>query len=446
MDNHNQPTFSFNWGSQQSHILDGLKTLAVGELNNVFLTDVTLACEGDYIEAHRLVLSLCSSFFKDLFNRNERISEKANGIVILGNVTAKDLRYILQFMYQGEVQIPREDVESFLQAGEMLKVEGLVGSSRVGVGVPVPDNKVTRNTASSASVSSSQSIPKLSQAHKRPRSAASFGREEQVVGDSKKLNLGQNNVKQEQCQELNQFEDDNDSGGGLMEDYGDAGGDSDFGDNEPSNDRIENEVKVSPAPGPSKPKKENKKTTNPNQIYSSSSDSDDDNDSSDSDSGSTEDYFDSPATKLPYSKPYRRFNWDLARSFDTIEEAKAHVRSEKCWKSRSIRTTVEGKKYNYDCSVSRECPVKIYVLDVHSNPPIVHLFTTSQEHQHEGVKQKQGLSSQVKEQINQLWKKGVKRPKRILWELKKQGVEPSIRQVASYVQYNLRSKVKGTNE
>ncbi|CAL8108137.1 unnamed protein product [Orchesella dallaii] len=147
-------TFNFSWGSQQSYILNGLKTLAVGEVSNVFLTDVTLACEGHYIEAHRLVLSLCSSFFKDLFNQNEKISDKAHGIVILSHVSAVNLRYILQFMYQGSVQVPQEHVDGFLQTGSMLKVEGLTGATGVAVGLP---NKI----AAFATPSSSSAKPSL---------------------------------------------------------------------------------------------------------------------------------------------------------------------------------------------------------------------------------------------------------------------------------------------
>lgn len=58
-------TYSLNWNYQQNHVLEGLKSL-IGQ-DDVLLTDVTLACDGEYIHAHKLVLSLCSSFFKDLF-------------------------------------------------------------------------------------------------------------------------------------------------------------------------------------------------------------------------------------------------------------------------------------------------------------------------------------------------------------------------------------------
>ncbi|CAL8109159.1 unnamed protein product [Orchesella dallaii] len=116
-------SYRLNWSSQQTHIFDGLKQL-VGQ-DDILLTDVTLACDGEYIQAHKLVLSLCSSFFKDLFQKNR--ADKSNTIIILGNVSPQNLRYLIQFMYQGKVDIPSKDVDSFLQAGNTLKIEGLMG-------------------------------------------------------------------------------------------------------------------------------------------------------------------------------------------------------------------------------------------------------------------------------------------------------------------------------
>ncbi|ODN00972.1 Glucose dehydrogenase [FAD, quinone] [Orchesella cincta] len=117
-------SYSLNWSSQQAHIFDGLRQL-VGQ-DDLLLTDVTLACDGEYIQAHKLVLSLCSSFFKDLFQRNR--ADKSNTIIILGNVSAQNLRYLIRFMYQGKVDIPCTDVDSFFQAANMLRIEGLMGS------------------------------------------------------------------------------------------------------------------------------------------------------------------------------------------------------------------------------------------------------------------------------------------------------------------------------
>lgn len=55
--------YSLKWNAFESHISFGLgKLLADDEY-----TDVTLACEGRYLKAHKFLLSLCSPFFKLLF-------------------------------------------------------------------------------------------------------------------------------------------------------------------------------------------------------------------------------------------------------------------------------------------------------------------------------------------------------------------------------------------
>ncbi|CAL8108152.1 unnamed protein product [Orchesella dallaii] len=246
-------SFNFSWGSQQSHILEGLKSLAVGEISNAFLTDVTLACEGEYIEAHRLVLSLCSSFFKDLFNQNEKISDKAHGIVILSHVSAVNLRYILQFMYQGSVQVPQEHVDSFLEAGKMLKVEGLVCVTGVGIGLADKTSRVGGPSSSSpATVTAAAARPcpqskkpsnvtPVTSIKRRRTSGPGGGVEDTVtptgsgsISVRKEVHPNPINVKSEPSLRVATSFDDGDAAdqldaGGLMDDYGDAGGDSDFG-------------------------------------------------------------------------------------------------------------------------------------------------------------------------------------------------------------------------
>ncbi|ODM94944.1 Longitudinals lacking protein-like [Orchesella cincta] len=431
------------WGDQQSHILDGLKTLAVGEVSNVFLTDVTLACDGEYIEAHRLVLSLCSTFFKDLFNQNERITDKANGVVILGHVSAKDMRYILQFMYQGSVKVPEVDVNGFLEAGNMLKVEVLC-SSRLALDFS-ESTSLSREASSKPctaskklNVSVAKSPPQLSK-RRHSSSLINVSEEETASFSTKRANFFQDDVKQElgQREALNDLEDDDDDDvGGLMDHFGDDGGDSDFGSNGNSGTFGGGDIVAVTGPSTSstttpKPESNNKKKTVKLKTEdSNSSSSDDDGSSSDS---SVEDYFDSPPKRK--LTVYRRFDWDLSTTFTNMEEAKAHVKSAKKWRIRNVKTVLEGTKYCYDCLVSRDCPTKMYLLDETTR---VQLYETGLDHNHGDVK-KTGLPVEVKEKINQIWASGVKRPKRVWWELKKQEFEPKLSQVVSYIKYNFKT-------
>lgn len=50
-------------------------------------------------------------------------------IVILKDVTYRDMSAMLRFMYQGEVNIKQEDITSFLKVAETLQIKGLTKES-----------------------------------------------------------------------------------------------------------------------------------------------------------------------------------------------------------------------------------------------------------------------------------------------------------------------------
>lgn len=50
-------------------------------------------------------------------------------IVILKDISYRDLSSMLHFMYQGEVNIKQEDISSFLKVAETLQIKGLTTGS-----------------------------------------------------------------------------------------------------------------------------------------------------------------------------------------------------------------------------------------------------------------------------------------------------------------------------
>ena len=46
-------------------------------------------------------------------------------IVILRDVSEQDLQALLQFMYNGQVQVPDEQLKNFLRTAETLQIRGL---------------------------------------------------------------------------------------------------------------------------------------------------------------------------------------------------------------------------------------------------------------------------------------------------------------------------------
>ena len=92
-------------------------------------TDVTLACDdGKQIEAHRVILSSCSTFFRNIFVRN---SSHQHMVLYLKGIHYEDLHAIVSFIYVGETQVPHKNLDRFGLAVKDLQVESLLTAETV---------------------------------------------------------------------------------------------------------------------------------------------------------------------------------------------------------------------------------------------------------------------------------------------------------------------------
>ncbi|XP_023321932.1 protein tramtrack, beta isoform isoform X8 [Eurytemora carolleeae] len=98
--------------------------------------DVTLSCDGQQIKAHKVILSACSLTFKNLLKQNP----SQNPVILLWDVSPRDLSSILDFMYNGEVNVKQEHLNSFLSVAEKLRVRGLCQNNGKDTNKP-KDNK-----------------------------------------------------------------------------------------------------------------------------------------------------------------------------------------------------------------------------------------------------------------------------------------------------------------
>jgi hypothetical protein len=62
--------------------------------------DVTLACEGHSVKAHRIILCACSSYFQHILRS---INPAQHPVLLLSDVRPTDLTALMDFIYFGQV-------------------------------------------------------------------------------------------------------------------------------------------------------------------------------------------------------------------------------------------------------------------------------------------------------------------------------------------------------
>ena len=118
--------FCLKWNDFEASLSRSFKELRREEAD---LIDVWLCSEAGESEeavpvaAHRLVLSACSGVLRRLLR--SKGTGPAPGVVYLRGVASQDLQNIVSFMYDGEVSIAQDQLNSFLAAAEDLQVKGL---------------------------------------------------------------------------------------------------------------------------------------------------------------------------------------------------------------------------------------------------------------------------------------------------------------------------------
>jgi len=109
--------FCLRWNDFETNISVAFRELR--EEKDFF--DVTLACDDSQVQAHKVILSACSPFFRQVLRKNPH----QHPLLYLKGVKYKELLSVLNFMYMGEVNVAQEELNSFLAVAEDLRVKGL---------------------------------------------------------------------------------------------------------------------------------------------------------------------------------------------------------------------------------------------------------------------------------------------------------------------------------
>ncbi|KAK9744992.1 CENP-B N-terminal DNA-binding domain [Popillia japonica] len=94
-------------------------------LQNEAFVDVTLACNDLSLKAHKVVLSACSSYFQKLLLENPC---KHPTIIMPQDICYADLKFIIEFVYKGEIDVSQAELQSLLKTADQLKIKGLCES------------------------------------------------------------------------------------------------------------------------------------------------------------------------------------------------------------------------------------------------------------------------------------------------------------------------------
>lgn len=114
--------FCLRWNDFESNISVAFRELR--EEKDFF--DVTLACEDSQVSAHKVILSACSPFFRNVLRKNPH----QHPLLYLKGVKYQEMLSVLNFMYQGEVNVAQEELNSFLAVAEDLRVKGLTQNTQ----------------------------------------------------------------------------------------------------------------------------------------------------------------------------------------------------------------------------------------------------------------------------------------------------------------------------
>lgn len=85
-----------------------LQTMFSQLLERQAFCDVTLACEGQTLKAHKIVLSACSTYFDTILSQYE----EKDPILIMKDVKFVDIKCLVEFMYRGEINVEHVSINS----------------------------------------------------------------------------------------------------------------------------------------------------------------------------------------------------------------------------------------------------------------------------------------------------------------------------------------------
>jgi hypothetical protein len=121
--------FRLDWAEFQKNMKDTFTQLRSDD----YFSDVTLACEdGQHIKAHKIILSSASPLLDSIL----KTIDHPKPLIYMRGMKSRHLTSLLDFIYNGEVQVTSNNFQDFLAVAAELKIKGLIGETS-----STPDNE-----------------------------------------------------------------------------------------------------------------------------------------------------------------------------------------------------------------------------------------------------------------------------------------------------------------
>ena len=108
---------------------------------------MTLATETKQFKAHKLILSACSPYFRNLFISNPC----KHPTVFFKDISEDQMKLLMEYMYKGKISVKQSELESVLRTASSLQIHGLTTPSES----PRSDSDSQREETSSTHSSTS---------------------------------------------------------------------------------------------------------------------------------------------------------------------------------------------------------------------------------------------------------------------------------------------------
>lgn len=161
--------YCVRWNSH----LCSLSTAFPQLLDQEKFVDVTLACEGQQVHCHKVVLAACSQYFDNLLSQNPC---KHPIIILPSDIKLWTIQALVEFMYKGQVNVSQAGLPDLVKSGDLLQIRGLCNTD-IASGLTVENNGDKQNDGESASAQVSKVPTNPPTAH-----MASLGRKDLSTG------------------------------------------------------------------------------------------------------------------------------------------------------------------------------------------------------------------------------------------------------------------------